>query len=569
MAGNKSLRSAEKAGGYISKLTFNNGKELEIAANDIIVFVGPNNAGKSQSLKDIYALSKAKTPSVVISDVKISKYTQAISTILSQVSVGEKYDGCTKYDYLGESLFVYPNTDSDYPQTELHANYRDLFVANLDTSARLNICKPPSNIRRDQSKKHPIHYAAFEGKYRKWLSDSFKKAFNIEITPNTQFGSEIPLCIGKPVQLNGTYEDEQSRQEEYAAILETYKQVQNQGDGIKSFTGILLYLMLDYYCTYLIDEPESFLHPPQARIMGQIIGNTLSGQQQAFISTHSEDIIKGLLEVCPERIKIVRITREDDTNHFSILNNSEFNHVWNDPLLKYSNIMASLFHKTVVLCESDSDCKLYSIIESHIKQKEGKYSETLFIHCGGKHRMSKIVSALRSLDINVKLIADIDVLNDQEVFKGIVESFGIDFGSIQSEYNNIVSNLHSPKEKINRNLAKMAINQILDNSANAYLSSKEIKNIREEISTTSKWDNLKSAGTTALPAGNATASYKTIDQLLKNSGIYIVPVGELECFVKEVGGHGPEWVNKVLETYPDLDDAVYKKITDFISSMNI
>lgn len=51
MAGNKSLRSAEKAGGYISKLTFNNGKELEIAANDIVVFVGPNNAGKSQSLK--------------------------------------------------------------------------------------------------------------------------------------------------------------------------------------------------------------------------------------------------------------------------------------------------------------------------------------------------------------------------------------------------------------------------------------------------------------------------------------------------------------------------------------
>lgn len=167
------------------------------------------------------------------------------------------------------------------------------------------------------------------------------------------------------------------------------------------------------------------------------------------------------------------------------------------------------------------------------------------------------------------MIPDIDVLNDKEVFKGIVESFGIDFESIQSDYNNIVSNLHSPIEKINRNSAKKAINQILDNSANAYLSIKEIKNIREVISTISKWDNLKSAGTTALPAGNATASYKTIDQLLKSNGIYIVPVGELECFVKEVGGHGPEWVNKVLETYPDLDDAVYKKITDFISSMNI
>lgn len=559
----------EKAGGYIAKLKFNNGQEIDIASNDIVIFVGPNNAGKSQSLKDIYMLSKEKVPSVVVSDIDISKYPFPISNILSEISTGSNQGQYISYNVLGHNMSVWNYTDRDFPAEKYFKNYRDLFVANLDTSARLTICNPPQSIRRNAAKGHPIHYAAFDSKYRKWLSESFKKAFGIELTPNTQYGSAIPLCIGNPVQLNGEYEDEQSRQEAYADILDTYKQVQNQGDGIKSFTGILLYLMLDYYCTYLIDEPESFLHPPQARIMGQIIGQTLSDQQQAFISTHSEDIIKGLLEVCPERIKIVRITREDDTNHFSILNNLEFNQVWNDPLLKYSNIMASLFHKTVVLCESDSDCKLYSIIESHIKQKEGKYSETLFIHCGGKHRMSKIVSALRSLDINVKLIPDIDVLNDQEVFKGIIESFGIDFGSIQSDYNNIVSNLHSPKEKINRNSAKAAINQVIDSSTNAELSNREIKSIREVISTISKWDNLKSAGTTALPAGNATASYKTIDQLLKSVGIYIVPVGELECFVKEVGGHGPEWVNKVLETYPNLDDEVYNSITEFISSMNL
>ena len=128
--------------------------------------------------------------------------------------------------------------------------------------------------------------------------------------------------------------------------------------------------MLDYYCTFLIDEPESFLHPPQANIMGRIIGKTLRENQQAFISTHSEEIIKGLLDVCPERVKIVRITREEDVNEFSVLENEKFNEVWNDPLLKYSNIMTSLFHKNVILCESDSDCKFYSIIENYIKQLE-------------------------------------------------------------------------------------------------------------------------------------------------------------------------------------------------------
>lgn len=559
----------EKAGGCIFKLKFNNGQELDVAANDIVVFVGPNNAGKSQSLKDIYALSKDKVPSVVVSEITISKTVAPVSHLLSEIASGINHGNYTSYSILGHGMDVWDYTDDVFINNDYYGSFRELFVANLDTSARLTICNPPKNIRRNGNKEHPIHYSAFDSKYRRWLSDSFKKAFGIEITPNTQYGAQIPLCIGDPVRLNGEYEDEQTRLEEYAKILDTYKQVQNQGDGIKSFTGILLYLMLDYYRTFLIDEPESFLHPPQARIMGQIIGQTLSSQQQAFISTHSEDVIKGLLEVCPERIKIVRITRQDDTNHFSILNNSEFNQVWNDPLLKYSNIMASLFHKSVVLCESDSDCKLYSIIESHIKQKQGKYSETLFIHCGGKHRMSKIVTALRSLDISVKLIPDIDVLNDQEVFKGIVQAFGINFGTIQTDYNNIVSNLHSPKEKINRNSAKAAITQVLDSSSNTELSPREIRDIREVISTISKWEVVKTAGVTAIPSGNATASFRSMEQILKSAGIYIVPVGELECFVKEVGGHGPEWVNNVLESYPNLDDDVYRNITQFVGSMEL
>ena len=41
---------------YISKLIFNDNEELNVNQNDIVVFVGPNNAGKSQSLKDIYEL---------------------------------------------------------------------------------------------------------------------------------------------------------------------------------------------------------------------------------------------------------------------------------------------------------------------------------------------------------------------------------------------------------------------------------------------------------------------------------------------------------------------------------
>ena len=559
----------EKAGGYISKVHFNDGTVLDTQRNSIVVLVGPNNAGKSQALRDIYTICDKKVPSTVVSDIEIVKNALPIESLLDSISTRIEHGSYATYESLNGSVTVNEPIKDHYQKSKYFESFRDLFVANLGTSARLTICNAVGSITRSDSKKHPIHYAAFERKYRKWLSGNFKKAFGVEVTPNILHGASIPLCIGEPIQLDGIYEDDLDRLEQYAERIAHYDQVQNQGDGIKSFTGILLYLMLDYFCTFLIDEPESFLHPPQARIMGQVIGESLANDQQAFISTHSEDIIKGLIETCPDRVSIVRITRTGKTNHFSILDSQKLQDVWNDPLLRHSNIMSGLFHKSVVICESDSDCKMYSLVESHLKRERGSFSETLFIHCGGKHRIAKVVSALRSLDVDVKTIVDIDVLNDEQVLQGILHSFGIEWDGIERDYNRIVSNLHSPKESINRSSAKASIDAIFDRSKSKTLTSSEIKEIRDVISTTSKWTPIKNGGVSALPAGDATQAFGNIDSKLRQQGMYIVPVGELECFIKEIGGHGPDWVNKILETYPNLENATYTTIREFISSMNL
>lgn len=559
----------EKVGGYISKVHFNDGTILNTQKNSIIVFVGPNNAGKSQALRDIFTICKDKVSSIVVSDIEIAKSTQPIEGLLDSISTRIEHGSYATYEGLNGRVSVGEYTDKQFQKSKYFGDFRDLFVANLDTSARLTICNAAESIARSAPKRHPIHYAAFENKYRKWLSDNFKKAFGVGITPNILYGASIPLCIGEPIRLDGTYEDEQDRQEEYAERLALCDQVQNQGDGVKSFTGILLYLMLDYFCTFLIDEPESFLHPPQARIMGQIIGESLADNQQAFISTHSEDIIKGIVETCPDRVSIVRITRNGNTNHFSILSSQMLQDIWDDSLLRHSNIMSSLFHKSIVLCESDSDCKMYSLIENQLKKEGGSYSETLFIHCGGKDRIAKVVSALRSLDIDVKVIVDIDVLNNEQVLRAILRSFGIDWNNIEPDYNKIVANLHSPNESIDRSSAKASINAIFDNSKSKCLTNSEINRIRNVISTTSKWTAIKNGGISALPPGDATRGFRNIDLKLRQQGIYIVSAGELECFIKEVGGHGPEWVNKVLEAYPNLGDAIYTPIRDFVSSMNL
>lgn len=95
-----------KAGGYISRVDFNDGTYVDIQQNDIIIFVGPNNAGKSQSLKDIHALSSKKLPTTIVSDIAITKYTTQIKDLLDRISPKQPKGSYTSYEVLGR-YFTY------------------------------------------------------------------------------------------------------------------------------------------------------------------------------------------------------------------------------------------------------------------------------------------------------------------------------------------------------------------------------------------------------------------------------------------------------------------------------
>ena len=61
---------------YISDIKFNSGVELSLNKDDIVVFVGPNNVGKSQALQDIYSLCERAPKSdpyfpIIVDDIEI------------------------------------------------------------------------------------------------------------------------------------------------------------------------------------------------------------------------------------------------------------------------------------------------------------------------------------------------------------------------------------------------------------------------------------------------------------------------------------------------------------------
>jgi energy-coupling factor transporter ATP-binding protein EcfA2 len=224
----------EKVGGYVSKIIFNNNEKLELKPNDIVIFVGPNNAGKSQALKDIFNSLDTESKSVVVKDIETDKYSADVKNLLEKIAIRNEVDGLIQYYVLDFGINYYGVQEQEFQQSKTFKFFRNLFVANLSTERRLSICNPPNNVAINSQRHHPILYAAFENKYSKWLSDNFRKAFGLELIPDFLFGNTVPLCLSKEkIKLGNDYESESDRTQEYARILKMLPKVHNQGDGIK------------------------------------------------------------------------------------------------------------------------------------------------------------------------------------------------------------------------------------------------------------------------------------------------------------------------------------------------
>ena len=78
--------STQKVGGYISEIQFKNGTSIELQQSDIVIFVGPNNAGKSQCLRDIRTLAENETNGIVVSNVIIKKYDARLEPLLKKIA---------------------------------------------------------------------------------------------------------------------------------------------------------------------------------------------------------------------------------------------------------------------------------------------------------------------------------------------------------------------------------------------------------------------------------------------------------------------------------------------------
>lgn len=505
----------------IKSITFNDQTLLPLTNNSIVVFTGANNTGKSQVLRDIENRLNASTstPTIVVSELEYDCF-------------GSINDPCFLNDHFfmndrgtiqirGEQHTFYESTlKSIWEEQTLKNGLYKLFVKRLSTELRLTASN--ALIRSGAHENHPIYKLNKSETLAQKISNYFHQAFGVDLIVNRNNMQTVPLHVGCAPDKKAFTID---KQDEYYNQVAKLPPLQEQGDGMRSFASILLDTFTSEHTITLIDEPEAFLHPPQARLLGKMLAKNNPQHRQLFISTHSEDFLQGLLDADNENVTVIRIDRENNINKMSVLKNAEIKKLWSNPILRYSNILSGLFHEKVVVCESDYDCLFYQAVMNAIYEHKKEIApDILFTHCGGKSRAKDITKALKAVNVPVIAICDFDLLNSSQNLKPLIESLELDWDTILS----------------------IGMKTIYDG-----MNAKNSTGINA-------WEQIKKTGKAGFD-GDEPAAYEKVETIFKSSGLFVVPVGEMEGFDKTINKEKKEWVYTVLEKY---DLAVEQKLED-------
>ena len=442
------------------------------------------------------------------------------------------------------------------------------FVTYLDTAQRLNGGSPQARVDvLKQHPQHPVQLVSTDDRVEDRVNTHFKSAFGLDLMPYHGGGSHCALLVGKRPVLGATERKDSKAYSE--KLVASTSELSTQGDGMRSFATILLgALATETQSIVLVDEPEAFLHPPQCRLIGRMLAEERQDDAQVVAATHSKDVLEGLLSVGEEQLKIIRLDRSDDRSSVTQLDADAVRRLVGDPVMRNSELLSGLFHKRVVLCESDGDCHFYgSILQAPVVRGQ-EHPDVFFTHANGKDRLALLAAPLVVLGVPVDIIVDIDVIRTPEVLKALVEAVDADWSSFEDRVKDVGAAVEEQKNWLNSTEVAGEIGALLKKApSEGPFPAPLKKDIFGVFRRASPWELVKRGGVDVLPRGQATEKCRSLIADLAKVGIWIVPKGEMESFCKSVGGKGARWVQEVLETRDIATDDELAEARKFIKEL--
>ena len=466
----------------------------------------------------------------------------ADSKIISQEFVEYVEDGETKRKMLGMG-------ESDYTVSKAERvvsfidTYGKLFFNYLGTEEKLLMSKMQSRYGLEEHETNFLSGIQCNSDLLKELSDYTKSMFNKDIyLDRYTCGNKILFRVGDDF----SFIRESSRDDSAAEIkLKDYGLLDEEGDGIKSFVTAFLSLKTNDKNILLLDEPESFLHPPLAKQLGEIIATTAAEDKQIFISTHSVNLLKGILSI-EKDVNIIRITRNGDVNRINVLEGEHVSDILSNSLLGSATILNGLFCEKVFICEAEADEEIFQIVHDKVNLVDS----ALFIHAKNKQTMKDIAQMYNDLKVPNYRIYDFDLLMDSDfnnALNGFIEKEKKDeFISLVTNARKFLVNDNEDyliEPEIVENYADCSgkLNEIFTSSDEIYkipkdLKTKLVKNFKKILSSIkTENDRYYNGGLDFIEDDAMKEDLTRMFEYLKENGIIVLKTGCLESVFKDIG----------------------------------
>ncbi|WP_421522348.1 ATP-dependent nuclease [Ochrobactrum quorumnocens] len=505
-------------------LNFSETGKINLPANGITIFVGPNNSGKSLILKEIeVALEHGAFPPglKILEDFDIIWPTnEALETIIHLVK-SEK-----KNQHLADHLtFSRIRAAGNYEESVVHEKgLRDVVgkrinkgwyaqqilrmgTIRLDGRSRFDLTndQPAGDLLApaQNTLTHLFQDDESRLKVRELLLDAFDLTFVID---PTHLGQMRIRLSDEPVPI-----EEQSLDIRAREFYEKALHIKDASDGVQAYTGILTAVLSSEFHTAFIDEPEAFLHPPLARKLGKHLATISKERDGALLaSTHSADFLMGCIQA-NTNVRVVRLEYSKGKSRARMIDATELGGLLKRPLMRSANVISGLFHDGVIVTESDNDRSFYSEIYYRISQNNPSYPSILFINAQNKQTIRDIIGPLREFGVPAAAITDIDFVKDG--------------GQTWTDW---AKSIHLPQAM------HLPLGQLRANINNAFTDTG--KNMKTE------------GGVNILNAEDKLAADNFFTQL-QNHGLFVVPHGELENWLPQLGvaGKKTDWTVGMLE----------------------
>ena len=553
---------------FVETVRFSDDTTLNFDDDEIVVFVGPNNAGKSAALREIQEFVSTHIPQNVVKHVTFRKSGNGSTLLKYLEDNAQKIGTSADLQYAGIGYSIHHRHVHMFDDITNLQPIAGFFCTRLPTETRITSSNPAKSIALfHEAPSHPIHLLLMDDRLANRISSLFKLAFGEDLIVFRGGGGKFPLYVGRKPSLQAG-EDALSRTYIDRLIRDAVP-LEKQGDGIRSFVSVLLYVLAaENHTIQFLDEPEAFLHPPQARLIGEFIARERRGASQLFIATHSPDILEGIVAGARDNVRIIRIQRDGNINRVKELSRTKTSAIANDTFARYSGVLSGIFYRHVIICESDADCLFYSSLLRSKSVSKDRNPDVLFVHASGKHRMAQLAETLRSLDVPVSVIADLDILSELSAFKEVVEKLSGSWPDMIGHWSAIKTAVEERRPPFNaEQIVRLIKNEIDDVSGIGEFPKDRERKIKAIFKVISAWDELKHVGRSFLRGASAVQQFDKLDEKCAAIGLWFVPVGELEGFCRTVPGHGPAFVGKILEEMNLDNDHRLQEAREFVSKI--